>query len=174
MTLFFANSDSDSLDREVLRPLSHIKGNWELSWDSSTQRYKEENDSFAKLLNELIDELDAASPPSKYHENEDKLAEYVRDNLNWSIHKVGARWIGVDYDSIIEQGGFGDLDERNLVLAAAGRVRAAQVRGQSHFDEMEKSHRQMLGSVLSVILFQRMNLDYQSDDDCNSLEGVND
>lgn len=159
MKLFFANSDSDFLDLEVLRPLSHIKGNWELSWDSTTERYKEEQDSFAKLLNELIDDLDAASPPSRYHDNEDRLAEYVRDNLNWSIRKVGASWIGVDYDLIIEQGGFGDLEERNLVLAAAGRIRAAQVRGQFHYNEMEESHRKMLGSVLSVILFHRMNLD---------------
>ena len=155
LTSFFADSDSDSLDRDVLRPLSHIKGGWELSWDRSTDRYEEEDDSYAKLFNELVAELEAATPPTRYHDNEDRLAEYVRHSLKWPIHKVGTRWVGADYGSIIEQGGFDDLDERDLILAAAGRIRAAQARGQQHYDEMEPSHKRMLAAVLSVILYHR-------------------
>jgi hypothetical protein len=159
MKSFFADSKSDSLDREVLRPLSHIKGNWELTWDDSKDKYVEEDDSYAQQLNDLISELDAAVPPARYHDNEDRLSEYVRDNLKWPIRKDGARWVGADYDSIIEQGGFDDLDEKNLVLAAAGRIRAAQARGQDHYDAMEKSHRRMIAAVLSVILYHRTEPD---------------
>jgi hypothetical protein len=159
MKSFFAHSDSDSLDREVLRPLSHIRGNWELHWDHSTHRYVEEDDSYAKRLNELIAELDTATPPARYHDNEDRLAEYVRATLKWPIRKEGARWVGADYESIIEQGGFDDVDQKDLLLAAAGRIRAAQARGQDHYDRMEKSHRRLLAAVLSVILYHRTEAD---------------
>lgn len=67
--------------------------------------------------------------------------------------------VGADYDSILEQGGFHDIDEANLVAAAAGRVRAALERGQMHWDDMEDSHRRMLAAVLSVILYHRAPLD---------------
>lgn len=153
MNTFFCNSDH--LDKLVLRPLSHIKGNWELTWDKDLNKYIEEGDSFAVDLNLLIDELDRTIPPAKYHDNEDRLAEYVKTFLNWSVVKEGARWVGADYDSLLEQGGFHDIDETNLVLAASGRIQAAKVRGQLHFDDMEKSHRRMLAAVISVILYHR-------------------
>lgn len=155
MNTFFSNSDY--LDRLVLRPLSHIKSNWELTWDEDLNKYIEEDDSFAVNLNLLICELDRTTPPAIYHDNEDRLAEYVKTFLNWSVVKVGARWVGADYDSLLEQGGFHDVDETNLVLAASGRIQAAKVRGQLHFDDMEKSHRRMLAAVLSVILYHRYN-----------------
>lgn len=46
---FFKNSSL--LDHMVLRPLSHIKPNWELTW--SGNEYEPEEDSFASLLNTL-------------------------------------------------------------------------------------------------------------------------
>jgi hypothetical protein len=78
----------------------------------------------------------------------------VRDRLKWPIYKEGNRWVG-DYRSIIEQGGFDDLDEKDLVEAAAGRIRAAIDRGQGHFEQMEESHRTILARVLSAILYHR-------------------
>lgn len=153
---FFANSNY--LDLEVLRPLSHIRGAWDTTWDINTEAYVNEEDSFASLLNELIAEIEAASPPARYHDNEDRLAEYVRDSLKWPIHKEGNRWVGpADYKAIIEQGGFNDLHEQNLILAAAGRIRAATDRDQKRFDQMEDSHRAILAHVLSVILYHRDN-----------------
>ena len=159
MKSFFADSGADCLDREVLRPLSHIHANWELTWDDAAQRYREEEDSYARELNKLIEELDNAAPPAKYHDNEDRLAEYVRKHLNWNIQKVGNRWIGEDYAAILEQGGFHDIDEKELVMAAAGRIHAAIAFGQSHYDDMEESHRRMLAAVISVILYHRTEPD---------------
>jgi hypothetical protein len=153
MNSFFSNTGL--LDHMVLRPLAHVRGNWEVTWDDESQSYKEEPDSFAGLLNNLIAELAITNPPSRYHDSEDRLAEYVQKNLNWGVHKVGMRWVGADYDSILEQGSFGDVDQGELLLAAAGRIRAAQDRGQSHFDDMEESHQRMLSAVLSIILWQR-------------------
>lgn len=153
MNPFFANSNL--LDRMVLRPLSHIYGNWELTWDYQNQSYQPEDNSFAEMLNTLVDELQQSTPPAHYHNNEDVLAEYVREHLNWQVQKVGNRWIGADYDSLLEQGGFHDLNEANLILAASGRIHAAQARNQNHFDDMEESHQRMLAAVLSVILYHR-------------------
>jgi hypothetical protein len=147
------------LDREVLRPLSHIHANWELTWDDATQQYREEENSYARKLNELIEELENATPPAKYHDSEDRLAEYVLKHLNWKIKKAGNRWIGADYAAIIEQGGFHDIDEKELVLAAAGRIHSAIGFGQSHYDDMEESHRRMLAAVMSVILYHRTEPD---------------
>lgn len=65
--------------------------------------------------------------------------------------------MGHDYASILEQGAFDDVDERNLLLAVSGRVKAALDRGQMHFDDMEESHRKMLADVLAIILFHRDN-----------------
>jgi len=143
------------VDHEVLRPLSHIRANWEITWDVVAGSYQPEEESYARTLNDLVDELARTKPPARYHDSEDRLAEFVRERLRWPIRKVGNRWIGADYESILEQGGFDDVNQAELVLAAAGRIRAALERGQSHFDEMEQSHRRMLAAVLSVILYHR-------------------
>ena len=107
------------------------------------------------LLIDLISELASIQPSQKYHDNEDALAEYVIEFLKWPIQKVGKRWLGNDYFSILEQGGFRDITESNLVQAAAGRVQAAIKFGQRHFDEMEISHRKILAHVLAVIIYHR-------------------
>lgn len=155
MKEFFDYSEAYSLDAMVLKQLEHIRGNWELMWDHDEDKYLEEDNSYAALLNSLIEELGSVTPPEKYHDNEDRLAEYVKDRLGWNISKVGNRWVGVDYLSILEQGGFSDDDEKDLVLAAAGRIVAARDRGQMHFDEMENSHKKILADVLSIILYHR-------------------
>jgi hypothetical protein len=153
MTEFFA--DSDFLAYMVTRPLSHIKHNWELTWNSADMQYVPEDDSYADLLNRLIDELHLLPIPKSYHGNEDELALYLRDKLGWPIKKVGVRWEGADYDSILEQGGFFDIDQSHLLTAAAGRIHIARRYGQMHFDEMEKAHRRILGAVIAIILYHR-------------------
>ena len=153
MKSFFARSEH--LDVEALRPLSHILANWELTWDAANQKYCEEDDSYATVLNELILELSSATPPARYHDNEDRLAEYVIKHLKWAIRKDGNRWVGEDYGLILQQGGFRDINEQNLVLAAAGRIHAALDRNQLHYDYMEDSHRRMLGAVIATILYHR-------------------
>jgi hypothetical protein len=155
MTMFSFFTRSDLFDHDVLRPLSHIRGNWELSWDHEQGRYLEEEDSYANVVNLLLKELEQCDPPVRYHDNEDRLAEYVVEHLKWPIKKVENRWVGMDYESILEQGGFHDLNETNLVLAGAGRIRAAITRGQNHFDDMEESHQHMLAAVITIILYHR-------------------
>ena len=156
---FFANSET--LDYLSLRQLSHITLSWELFWDHEKNEYVREDGSFASLLNDLIEEMSAIIPPAKYHDHEDVLAQYVIEKLNWDIKKVGNRWIGGDYQSILEQGGFNDLEERNLVQAATGRVVAAIDHGQLHFDEMEEGHQKILAGVMAIILYHRDNLSSQ-------------
>jgi hypothetical protein len=112
----------------------------------------------AGLLNDLLIELEHSRPPSRYHDNEDCLANFVIERLKWPIKKRGNRWVGVNYDSILEQGGIHDVDQANLLLAAAGRIHVAKKLGQTHFDDMEKSHRRMLGAVLTIILYCRSDL----------------
>jgi hypothetical protein len=75
--------------------------------------------------------------------------------LKWAIRKDGDRWVGEDYGLILQQGGFRDINEQNLVLAAAGRIHAALDRNQLHYDYMEDSHRRMLGAVIATILYHR-------------------
>jgi hypothetical protein len=150
-------SSSEHLDYLVLRPLSHIAPYWELTWDHSAKRYVVEDDSFAELLNSLVQDLSRSILPSQHHKSEDILAQYVIEHLKWPIRKENGRWVGVDYDSILEQGGFHDVDQQQLLLAAAGRIRAAIKLGQLHFDNMEESHQRMLATVLSIILYHRYN-----------------
>lgn len=153
MNTFF--NHSSLLDFLVLKPLSHIHPNWELTWDNKTNKYLHEDGSYAEMLNDLITELNVTVPPKRYHDNEDILAEYVRDKLNWNIKKVGNRWICGDYASVLEQGGFGDIDEENLIKAATGRIHAAIKFKQNHFDKMEEGHQKILAYVLANILYHR-------------------
>ncbi|NUN66745.1 hypothetical protein HCU40_18765 (plasmid) [Pseudanabaena biceps] len=159
MKEFFGNSDL--LDLLVLRQLSHIKGNWELIWDRENEEYEPEENSYAEEVNQLIEELSLVEPPEKYHKNEDSLAEYLIANLNSEITKVNGRWVRAAYTSraiyasILEQGGFHDIDQTNLILAAAGRIKAAMDRKQNHFDDMERSHQEMLADVIAIILYHR-------------------
>lgn len=143
------------LDYMVNRELSHIRGNWEMTWDHSENKYEPEEESYAEALNELFVELSSVDPPSRYHDQEDRLAEYLRDHSKWKIRKVKNRWIGAPYKIILEQGGFSDVDQEQLILAAAGRIKAALNRGQNHFDDMEESHRYILSIVIVVILYLR-------------------
>lgn len=146
---------SNFLDYEVLRPLSHIRGNWELTTGSGKYHFEEEEDSFSKELSELIDELEATEIPIKYHDNEDILAEYVRDKFNEEIEKVGNLWVGQDYKIILQDGGFFDLNEKNLVQSAKGRIIAAMMFNQNHYDDMENGHRKMLAVILALIIYHR-------------------
>ncbi|GGB12495.1 hypothetical protein [Agarivorans gilvus] len=146
---------SELFDYLVTRRLSHVKSNWELTWGHDDEAYEPEDDSYAELINNLVVELSKLDPPKKYHDNEDRLAEFCKESLNWNIKKVGNRWVGSDYVSILEQGGFKDLDERNLCLAACGRVKAAIDREQLHFADMEEFHRKMLADVVVIILYHR-------------------
>ena len=153
----------DYMEHEVLRPLSHIRANWELQIDSESGRYLEEEDSFAALFNALIDELATTQPPLRYHDNEDRLGEHVQKHLNWKIRKAGSTWVNQegsrlhpsDYLALLEQGGFDHDGIPNLVLAASGRIQAALERGQYHFDDMERSHQVILAGVLGAILYHR-------------------
>lgn len=146
---------SDLFDYMVTRQLSHIRGNWELTWDHAEDQYEPEEKSYAEIINGLVVELSKLDPPLKYHENEDRLAEYCKSSLNWDIKKIGNRWVGSDYAVVLEQGGFKDCDQTNLCLAACGRVKAALDRGQHHFDDMEEFHRKMLADVMAIILYHR-------------------
>lgn len=148
---FFAQSDY--LDYMVLRPLSHITPNWETVW--SADRYELETDSFAGDLNEIIDQIAASPRPDRYHDNEDRLAERVLNELKWPIQKKGGRWVGADYQSILEQGAFRDIGQKELAIAAAGRVHMAQDYGQTHFDEMDDAHMAMLAALMTVMIYHR-------------------
>ena len=56
--LFSFFKRSDSFDHRTLRLLSYICPNWELIWDYEQERYSEEEDSYANVVNTLINELE--------------------------------------------------------------------------------------------------------------------
>ncbi len=149
---FFANSE-DLLDF-VLKPLEHIRGNWDLIWDSENECYVEEEDSFGAEVNQLINELATIDAPQNYHEFEDKVAFFQSETWKHII-KVGRFWEGAGYASILEQGSFKDYKQESLVTAAAGRIKAAIERDQLFLDDMEDGHKSMLCALLSIILYQR-------------------
>ncbi len=154
------------VDRLVLKPLSHIRANWELSWDDDSRAYVPEDDSFADLLNQLIQELDKCDTSERYHNDEDILGVWVQERLNWNIKKDGHIWVRDDgkrlepdgYIVLLQQGAFQDVNESHLVKAAAGRIQAAIMQGQTHFDQMELSHQYILAGVLTSILYHRADL----------------
>jgi hypothetical protein len=146
---------SELLDYLVLRPLSHIKGNWDLTYDGTEHFFTPEENSFAEEINQLLIDLNNSIVPDSYHDNEDCLAEYVKENLNWDIKKNGSQWEGAEYKLILEQGGFSDDDQQNLLIAAAGRIKVAIDYNQLHFDDMERGHQNILADVLSIILYHR-------------------
>ena len=74
-------------------------------------------------INALLVKLSEVDPPHKYHDNEDRLAEHVRDNSGWKIRKVIRRWIGVPYESVLEQGEVQDIDQKNLVRLQRAKLR---------------------------------------------------
>ena len=150
---FFARSSW--LDQIVLRPLSHITLNWECRWDTENGRYMPESDSFADDLNKVIELVASCPRPFKYHDHEDLVVENLIREKKWPLQKKRGRWVGADYHFILEQGGFADLTQQNLIAAAAGRVHAALDYGQSHFDEMEDGHLYMLAALLSIIIYHR-------------------
>lgn len=153
MENFFANSAL--LEYFATKPLSHIRANWELTWNKETKCYEIEEDSYANDLNLLIQEIKNTSIPNAYHVNEDLLAEYVKNKLGWPIYKDGNRWMCDDYRAIINQGAFSPNGVANLLQAIAGRIEAARSHGQMHFDDMEQGHRQILGFAMATILYIR-------------------
>ena len=82
---------SDLFDYMVTRQLSHIRENWELTWDDVENIYKPEEESYAEIINALVTEISILEPPELYHDNEDCLADYCKQRLGWDIQKVGNR-----------------------------------------------------------------------------------
>jgi hypothetical protein len=121
----------------------------------------DEEDTFAWLFNFRIDRRSVARPPLRYHDNEDRLGEYVRRELKWDVRKKGKTWVHRDgsrlklseYLSLLEQGGYDANGIDDLIEAASGRVHAAIRFGQRHFDDMERSHQIILAGVLANILY---------------------
>ena len=148
-------SNSEELDIYVTRQLSHVAPNWELTWDEENNRYIEEENSFALLINNLIVDLGNTEILEDYHEKEDIVANYVNVFLNWAIVKKGKRWTGAEYQSILQQGGFHDYNQENLMHGAVGRIRTAMQFGQFGFDDMEYGHKKILGDLLTTILYHR-------------------
>lgn len=78
-------------DEEVTKPLEHIAHNYELTWDHDAQKFEEEELSFARILNLLIDELAKTPSYDDYH-------KFVDDELMASrfaievIFLEGKRW----------------------------------------------------------------------------------
>ena len=150
---FFAQSDF--LDRFVLRPLAHIAGNWEATWGGVDVGYLPEENSFAADLNAVIHLIADHPRPARYHDHEDRLAELVLNELKWPIQKKAGRWIGHDYEMILENGALHAFSSRELIAAACGRVHAALDFGQDHFDVMEERHQQILAAILTIIIYCR-------------------
>lgn len=146
---------SDSLDHDVLRPLSHITSAWEMWWNREAGCYEPEPGTFAADLNAIIDQIATTSRPDRYHDHEDTLAESVIRDLKWPIQKKGSRWIGADYEAILEQGAFSDFAQQDLASSAAGRVHAALDRGQLDFDRMDESHAHMLAAIMTIMIYHR-------------------
>ena len=153
MMSFFEKSEW--LDYYITKPLSHIRRNWELTWDDENNCYAPEDDSYAEELNKLIEEIGKTTIPESYHNNEDFLAEHVKSHLGWNIDKNNGRWENADYTSILEQGSFSLNGVDNLLQAIAGRIETARQYEQLHFDEMEEGHMRILALAMSVILYQR-------------------
>ncbi|WBQ13829.1 hypothetical protein L2D00_03885 [Hyphomonadaceae bacterium BL14] len=146
---------SELLDHFVTRPLSHIAPNWELTWDHSGQCYMPEPDSLASDVNKVIEIISKLPRPQNYHDHEDEVARRLIGTSGWPIQKKMGRWIGADYRSILENGGFEDYGQLELLASAAGRTHAALDFGQKHFDAMEEGHLNMLAAVLTIILYHR-------------------
>ncbi|MGF1680201.1 hypothetical protein [Photobacterium minamisatsumaniensis] len=144
----------DYFERLVTKPLFYIKPEYELDWLDG--KLVEREDSFACYLNQLFDELDNVVSPNNYHKYEDIIAEYCALEEP-TIRKKGILWIGQDYGWILENGSYDDIDEQNLVLAIAGRVKAAKRFNQCNFDEMEHGHRTMLTELLQCFIYHRSN-----------------
>jgi len=161
---FFANSDW--LDRAVLRPISHVAGNWELTWNTHADRYEPESDSLADHLNVLIHDMAASKPPADYHHYENKLAISYDDvkSGRFKLNRSRKLWIDtatnlpVSKDMVghmIEQATCGHYDVPDLVLSAAGRVATSLRFGVSHFDDLDDGHLEMLSVIMTDILFRR-------------------
>ncbi|GHY52645.1 hypothetical protein VCSRO70_3444 [Vibrio cholerae] len=151
MRKFFENCDY--FERLVTKPLYYIKHEYELNWLDG--KLIESEDSFACYLNQLFDELDNVVAPEYYHQYEDIIAKYCELDEP-TIRKKGKLWVGQDYGWIIENGAYDDIDQENLVLAIAGRVKAAQRFHQNTFDEMEERHRVMLSELIQCFIYHRL------------------
>ena len=155
-------SHSELLAHEVLRPISHVRENWEL-FPGKTEPYEVEQDSFSSELNTLIKEISVTTPPKNYHKFENNVASYmtaIRDgeyelkNGIWWDHNSGKKLNIETLEFVLEQGSSGWVAAPELVSAAAGRVKAALHYGQQHYDAMEPGHRKMLAILLTIILFR--------------------
>ena len=148
---------SDIFDHMVLRPLSHIRGNWELQWNYEKLEFLEEEDSFAKDLNQLLRDIADYELPCnyRYHASEDIIARLVKKHLHWNIYRDRRGfWHGAEYIWIIEQGTLYDIDQQEILKALKGRILAAIVRKQK-FSDIDSGHQAMIAGLFSIILYVR-------------------
>lgn len=112
-----------------------------------------EEGHLSEKLIKLIDILATTTPPLRYHDNEDQLAEYLISQ-GWKIKKKGRFWIVDSYEYMLQQGSLShEVNHIELIYAATGRVAAAIQHGQRSFDDMEEGHKKMLASILTILVF---------------------
>jgi hypothetical protein len=159
---FFANSDF--LDHVVLRPLSHVAANWELTSIPGPDLYLEEDNSLAGQLNVLIEEISTSNPPRDYHAYENKLAMNYPEVRSGRYYLEGKLWRDIQSGKLVEKDFVGHMIEQataaqndvpDLVLAAAGRVATAFNFRVAHFDDLDRGHMEMLSVIMTDILFRR-------------------
>lgn len=106
----------------------HIRGNWELQWNYEKLEFLEEEDSFAKDLNQLLRDIADYELPCnyRYHASEDIIARLVKKHLHWNIYRDRRGcWHGAEYIWIIEQGTLYDIDQQEI-LKATGMIKYLQ------------------------------------------------
>jgi len=148
---FFA--DSHWIEFYVTRPLQHIAGAYEIDWDEELRQYVPVDvpleTTLVSQLNDVLETVEALEPKQGYHDFEDKILSSM--TARYPLFKIGKLWLGEDYATMLEYGGW--QQQHGILLAAAGRVRAAKKRGQHHFDEMHEAHRDVLGELLAIAVF---------------------
>lgn len=147
------------MDGTVTRPLSHIAPHWELIWQDKERRYLDEEYSLGSHFNDLIEDISVSPKPKNYHRYMDNHLIYRSDivlkNKIWcdvsTDDKIDVEMMG----HYISQEAIGDLEAKNLILAAAGRIEVSRKLGFENYDELDDNHMGMLAQILTSILYCR-------------------
>jgi len=149
-------------DEHVTKPLEHIAGHWELSWDIDNNQFEEEAGSFSPLINQLINELARTPAHKEYHKFVDadlaasKYAanEIALQNKKWIDSRTRKPLTPESIGYFLEQTANG-WSLRNIILSIASRIRAAQKAGVKNWDELDDGHKDMLAQLIVVVLYMR-------------------
>jgi len=142
---------SEKLAGAALLPLDHIYENWELRWNDAAEEFIEEEDSFSPQINGIIRDCVKLGFPDTKFSSLEEVSKFLNRKLDWPLESdslAKSTFLRKDAEIFL-------LTEADLYESVAVLIEFSILTTVYHFDELDEYLTEILGSIISALLYLR-------------------